>query len=254
MSSSERSRDLDATHRLGMFAKYWQPGAVKTRLAATLGDAKSALIYKAFLKTLIGRFREFPHATLVVSPDRQIAEFHALLEEVRQDRASACQDGLAARQLNWRVVPQGEGDLGQRIERFFVNAFHEGFRSATLLGSDSPSLPLSYVRQSAALLRRFDVVLGPSDDGGYYLVGARHRVPPIFSEINWSTPDVWRQTITHLQSQRIRFAVLPSWYDVDQRDDLDRLLQEIERSASDPVSSPELQRLLDELTMILEAP
>ena len=76
-------------------------------------------------------------------------------------------------------------------------------------------------------MHRNDVVLGPTEDGGYYLVAARDRVPPIFSGISWSTESVWPQTIARLQSSKTSFAVLPTWYDVDEQQDLERLLAEV---------------------------
>ena len=95
----------------------------------------------------------------------------------------------------------------------------------------------SYLQQASCLLESHDVVLGPCEDGGYYLVGARGSVPPIFSGIDWSTEQVWQQTIACLQEHRVRFAVLPTWYDVDTIEELKRLHSELQ---SDEASNDEL--------------
>lgn len=198
------------THCFGMFAKYWQPGNVKTRLAVEIGEEAAAEVYRSFLKTAVDHLQSLPSPRLVFSPEDREADFRELIAETP-----------------WTLVPQGDGDLGQRMHRFFERAFADGFQHVTLIGSDTPSLPRSYLHQAEALLRWHDLVLGPSADGGYYLVGARDRTPPIFQEISWSTPQVWRQTIGRLQRHGVRYAVLPTWYDVDTLSDLARLQREI---------------------------
>ena len=80
-----------------------------------------------------------------------------------------------------------------------------------LIGSDSPTMPAQFIDDAFAALDSDPVVLGPSRDGGYYLVGAAGQVPPIFTEIDWSTPAVWRQTVDRLGKAGCRFAELPPW-------------------------------------------
>jgi hypothetical protein len=103
------------------------------------------------------------------------------------------------------------------------------------LGTDSPNLPLEFVVRALVELETHKVVLGPTEDGGYYLVGAQGPVvPPIFTGIAWSTCHVWHETIRALQAAGASFAVLPSWYDVDNADDYQRLLDELAGS-KDPM-------------------
>lgn len=206
---------MSNTHRFGMFAKYWQPGQVKTRLAKSIGEDKAALVYRAFVETLLLRFASTGSPQVVFSPDDRESEFREL-------------GRLANGPDSWQFYPQGEGDLGIRMRRYFQRAFADGVRLAILIGSDSPTVPTGYVNQARRLLELHEVVLGPTDDGGYYLVAARDEVPPIFSGIDWSTDLVWLQTIGWLQQHRVKFAVLPAWYDVDDVQDLHRLCREIQ--------------------------
>ena len=123
---------------------------------------------------------------------------------------------------------------------YFSDAFAMGASCVLLIGSDSPTLPVSYVRQAFELLRRHPVVLGPTEDGGYYLVGAAARCPQLFDDISWSTSEVWRQTTNKLHKLNITFATLPTWYDVDDVVDLRRLARELR---ANPLAAAELQPL-----------
>jgi glycosyltransferase A (GT-A) superfamily protein (DUF2064 family) len=126
---------------------------------------------------------------------------------------------------------------------FFAAAFRSGER-VVLIGSDSPDLPAEFIAEAFSSLATHDVVLGPSADGGYYLVGAARRVPPIFEGIAWSTPDVWPQTVALLSG--CRWCQLPRWYDVDTGEDLHKLMARLaESSPADPHLAALARRLFD---------
>src|SRR5262249_55897042 len=91
--------------------------------------------------------------------------------------------------------------------------------AVVLLGSDSPTLPGTFVAEAFRLLETADVVLGPATDGGYYLLGCARRRPPVFDGIDWGSPHVLEQTIACLADPAWRVALLPPWYDVDTLDD-----------------------------------
>jgi rSAM/selenodomain-associated transferase 1 len=132
---------------------------------------------------------------------------------------------------------QAEGDLGARLSAFFDGEFEEGATRVVAIGSDSPTLDPTLVISAFLCLESRDVVLGPSTDGGYYLVGCRPPMPPIFEGIPWSTPHVLAQTIDRLKDTRLSLSVLPPWYDVDTPDDLQVLaghLRAMRRSGLDP--------------------
>ena len=217
------------TTLLGMFAKYWQPGQVKTRLAASIGQERAAAVQRLFVETLVRRFRAAAdHCCLVYSPAERREEFR-----------------LAAGP-NWKVEPQGEGDLGKRMERFFAASLPRAER-VVLIGSDSPDLPLECLQQAFEALATHDVVLGPATDGGYYLVGAARRVPPIFEGIDWSTPDVWTQTVARLTAASIAWQTLPPWCDVDDQRGLQSLAFRIGKHAR---NDRDMESLLGGLFML----
>jgi uncharacterized protein len=173
---------------LGLFAKWPEPGRVKTRLAAATSPAFAADVALAFLRDLTERFGAVAdRRVLVFAP----TDAGPLFAEVVRDR--------------FALVPQADGDLGRRLSSFIESELAAGADAVVVIGSDSPTLPLAHVEQAFAELRRADVVLGPATDGGYYLVGCRSRVPPIFEDIPWydvDTLDDCRMLRGHLAALR----------------------------------------------------
>ena len=153
----------------------------------------------------------------------------------------------------WELTPQAKGDLGQRMVSFFETQLAQGRDDrVVLIGTDSPTLPLAMIEMAFDALRTVPVVLGPTCDGGYYLVGATGQVPPIFAGIDWSTPSVWQQTIDRLHAASCRFAELPRWYDVDDLQDLFQVADELKQLVrTDPATwtrlSVEVQAALEAL-------
>ncbi|NOY41713.1 MAG: glycosyltransferase [Planctomycetes bacterium] len=210
---------------LGLFAKYWQPGQVKTRLAATIGDAAAADAYQQFVVTLLNRLQNLGNQRwLAFAPPERAGEFESVAAE------------------RWQLEPQAEGDLGQRMQTFFANRLAEGCQRIVLLGTDSPNVPVEYVQQALIELRNHDVVLGPTEDGGYWLVGVSTDVPEIFTDIPWSTPNVWQATLEALRSRGRAYTTVPTWYDIDENDDLQRLIADLQAD-----DDPELRTLLRNL-------
>jgi rSAM/selenodomain-associated transferase 1 len=195
------------TTQLGIFAKHWQPGAVKTRLAASIGDEAAAALHRCFVQTLLNRFQN-------------VADRHILCFTPANAVASFGQLNLGC----WILDPQASGDLGERMRHYFSRAISASESSRTILiGSDSPDLPLEYLEEAFDKLREFPVVLGPTTDGGYYLIGLSHSVPPIFDSISWSTATVLSQTTARLTAAGIPYHLLPQWYDVDDLSGLRRV-------------------------------
>jgi rSAM/selenodomain-associated transferase 1 len=158
-------------------------------------------------------------------------------------------------QGRFELIPQASDDLGCRMRSFFTERFQTGADRIVLVGTDSPTLPLTFVEQAFQELKQADVVLGPATDGGYYLVGcARHTrkgsdvVPPIFEEIPWSTSQVLRETVTRLKSAKLSAALLPPWYDVDTLDDWRMLRGHVaaQRYAGLDPGVPHTERLLED--------
>jgi glycosyltransferase A (GT-A) superfamily protein (DUF2064 family) len=144
--------------------------------------------------------------------------------------AAAAMAALAP--VGFRLVPQHDGDLGERLTALLDGLLAAGHPVAIAMDSDSPTLPMAYVARAAETLTTgaADVVLGPCDDGGYYLVGIRVPRPALFDGIPWSTAAVLATTLERARSLGARVAVLPAWFDVDTEGDLRRLHTEM-RSA-----------------------
>ena len=191
----------------GMFVKAPEPGRVKTRLAATIGDTNAAALYRAFLCDLIERFRR--------TGDRRVLAYSPA-------DGSTCEffEQLAAG--DFEQWPQPVADLGTRMQRFFETF---GPEPVVLIGSDSPTLPAEFPVAAMEMLQRADVVLGPATDGGLYLIGLnqRRRTWPIFDGIDWSTSRVLLQVSQRLAAEQARVELLPPWYDIDEPADLDFL-------------------------------
>jgi rSAM/selenodomain-associated transferase 1 len=126
---------------------------------------------------------------------------------------------------DFRLVSQGEGDFGTRLFGSTRDMLAAGHAGAILINSDSPTLPLSILRAAADALRRDDaVVLGPALDGGYTLIGLSKAHARIFSDIPWSTPQVYARTVERAREMRLPVVNVPQWYDIDDEDSL-RLLE-----------------------------
>jgi rSAM/selenodomain-associated transferase 1 len=216
---------------MGIFAKYWQPGGVKTRLATTIGPDWAAALQYEFLRTLLTRFQTIPQSkALVFTPLERRGEFAQLAG------------------TEWELEPQSDGDLGERMASFLQAAFERRFDRVVLIGSDSPTLPVRLVEESFERLSSVPVVLGPSADGGFYLMGASRIVPSMFTGVEWSTGRVGEQVLANLAAERIPVAQLPPWYDIDERDDLRRLAAELSDDrvgAFFPELSTAVRRALD---------
>ena len=123
------------------------------------------------------------------------------------------------------ICQRGE-TLGERLDNLLADALEGGVGCAVVIGSDSPTLPEEYIRQAFVLLATFDVVIGPAQDGGYYLIGMKKPHSSLLRQVPMSTPQVLSDTLALAQSTGATVSLLPVWYDVDTVDDLRRLLAE----------------------------
>ena len=134
-----------------------------------------------------------------------------------------------ARKFDAELVDQGAGSLGKRMARALEPYADCG---ALLIGTDTPSLPAALLEQSLIRLKRSRVVIAPSLDGGYYAIGVRGGLPPIFSAIRWGGSRVFDSTISGLERAGVRYALGPSWYDVDRFSDVMLLAAHLRMSRS----------------------
>lgn len=201
-------------------------GRVKSRLALGVGPAAACEIYQRMLEALLARLAALPPSIAVElwSADAQRLD---LLE------------GLVAGRHPVRV--QGPGDLGRRMEQALHESLAAGAPGAAVLGSDSPDLPLASIEAAFRALETHDMVLGPTDDGGYYLVGLSRPVSGIFEAVPWSSGLELEATRRNARTAALSLAEVPGWYDIDHIEDLERFAAR-HASAADPALEP----LLDE--------
>lgn len=215
-----------------VFAREPIPGAAKTRLIAKLGAANTAALAAAFIRDTLAK------AGALEAP-------LALAGDAANGAANSRYFRALARRHRAELLEQGEGTLGARMRRV-IEPF--ATRGAILIGTDTPTLPQPILRRSLALLRRASVVMGPSLDGGYYLLGVRGGMPDIFRGVRWGSASVLAETIARLDRQRLCYALGPSWYDVDRWSDLLLLCADLRRRGTDaPDPCPATRRLLGRL-------
>lgn len=183
-------------HLLMVFAKRPVAGRVKTRLAEEVGEDRALEVYRLLL--------EHTRRTCLEVPVRRQIWF---------DGRPADAGRWTAPQFESRVQP--EGDLGARMSHAFREASGEGDVRMVLIGSDCADLRADHLRGAFEALTRHDLVLGPSSDGGYYLVGARAWHPELFKGISWSTPEVLSRTLEKARGQGLSTHLLPELGDVD---------------------------------------
>ena len=184
-----------------VFARAPRLGAVKRRLAAGIGDIAALQFYLHSTRTVLRR----------VSPDRRWRTVLAMTP-----------DRTVTDRLGWvgtEQMGQGFGDLGQRMERALLQ-----FRTnpVVLIGSDIPDIDDRHIAAAFEALGRADLVFGPSDDGGYWLVGARHgaHARGLFDKVRWSGPHALADTLNNAGQRRT--ALLEELIDIDTAEDLAR--------------------------------
>ncbi|MBI3753823.1 MAG: TIGR04282 family arsenosugar biosynthesis glycosyltransferase, partial [Deltaproteobacteria bacterium] len=119
------------------------------------------------------------------------------------------------------IIPQKGKDLGGRLQNIFSQLFSIGYKKITIIGTDSPDLPVEYIKKSFAMLKgKTELVLGPAEDGGYYLIAMSKERKEIFRDIPWSTNIVFKKTMKKAKRVGLKAAILPKWYDVDNIDSL----------------------------------
>jgi rSAM/selenodomain-associated transferase 1 len=180
-----------------IFAKPPVTGQVKTRLAAALGQEHAAELARAFLEDTIAAARELTWAEAVVASTGPVA-------------------------CGVPVLLQGDGDLGARIERVMRAALQRA-PYAIAIGADAPALPSRFLEAAREALERADAVIGPADDGGFYLLGLRRCSEGLLAGLPWSSPETFAHTAARLRERGLRVEVLERWFDVDRPEDLERL-------------------------------
>ena len=193
---------------LVILTKAPQPGRSKTRLVPPLSYVEAADLARALLLDQLQNLATFGGARLFIA--------------FTPETAAGFFDGFSAQ--GFTCFAQGGQSLGQRMSHAFEHLFASGFANVILIGSDLPALPVRFFQQAYAWLEKSaDVVLGPSADGGYYLIAMNRLITAIFDAIGWSRADVLSQTLHKLDDLSLKHELLSEWYDIDTGKDLERL-------------------------------
>jgi hypothetical protein len=185
-----------------LFLKYPERGAVKTRLASSLGDGLTCELYRCFLRDISVMTRQIKAEAIIVYSGPEGLSFSDF-------------PGV-------QCLRQRGNNIGRRMYNAFADVFAQGYERCVLIGSDSPDLPALLVNDAFDKLDLADVVLGPSEDGGYYLIGCKqpNLRASIFRNINWSTAGVFTETIKRLAKAELKYFLLQHWTDIDEFEDL----------------------------------
>ncbi|MEC8957976.1 MAG: TIGR04282 family arsenosugar biosynthesis glycosyltransferase [Nitrospinota bacterium] len=185
-----------------LFARDPILGQVKTRLNSFLDDETILKLYKCFLEDSLAKIQQVGNADCFVG--------------ISHENNSGFFNKLES--FGMTLFSQQGKDLGDKMRRAFIDRFMQGYNNVVIIGSDSPTLPVSYIDK--ALDSERDLVLGPSIDGGYYLIAMRGKVFEVFSGVDWGTDKVLYETLQRVKEGSFSFDLLPVWYDVDLPEDL----------------------------------
>jgi rSAM/selenodomain-associated transferase 1 len=202
---------------VAVFARLPRRGEVKTRLAASIGEDSALALHTACLAST---------ASLITSLPEEVHK--RLYLTGTQDEAQETARALGLPTTVTVHTQRGE-TLGERLNHALLEILSDKVERIVFIGSDSPTLSPEILLHALDLLEKHDAVIGPAQDGGYYLIGTRGFWPEMFREISWGTEHALRQTLDNLQRAGRRVAKLPEGYDVDRLEDLERLTQDIRR-------------------------
>ena len=193
--------------KICLFARYPEKGKVKTRLAVKCGDGQALYLYKKMIATVLESLSEFKEEFVVYY--------------------TGCEQNTAKGWLpDYQLQKQAEGDLGEKLTAAMDDGFHSEQEKLIFIGADCIDLSPEIIHTTKAYLDEVDVVLGPSSDGGYYLIAMRHNSPELFQEIDWGTEVVFEQTLTKIYESNLSYKLLPELVDIDHWEDLPKDWQE----------------------------
>lgn len=181
-----------------VFVKKATLGSLKTRLAKTIGDFGALEVYKELLKIT-------KNAVAELSCDVRIYFSETIDDDGWPNYANSIQSGT---------------NLGERMYNAFKDGFEDGYRNIVLIGSDLPDISTLHIEEGLATLEKNQVVIGPAEDGGYYLIGLSQLLPGIFINKPWSQPHLLKTTLLELEHLNISFSTLEPLNDIDTYEDL----------------------------------
>jgi uncharacterized protein len=226
---------------LALMTKAPRAGEVKTRLVPPLTNEEAAQLNKCFLQDTASAISACCSSLASPNPGRPLVRGVAVYTPVGAEPDYA--DILPA---DFNLLPQRGKDFGERLYLAAEDLFRCGFGSVCLIDSDSPTVPAENFAKAADLLSLpgNDIVLGPCDDGGYYLIGLKQTHRELFDGIDWSTERVFEQTLRRAAEIGVEVKILPTGYDVDDRGGLRRLCDELLAEGALDGLAPQSQKFL----------
>jgi len=215
---------MSGLRALLVFAKTPKPGKVKTRLLAAVSAEVAAALHEACIADTLRLVRKMRGCDAIVFAAGGTRYFRELVK--KQKRGARV-----------RVLPQRGEELGVRMGNAFRKCFAMGYREVVVIGTDTPWMGAERVRKAFSELKANDVVIGPAEDGGYYLLGMRKFVPEVFRAIPWSTERVLELTLKVIVKGKLRGKLLRRDFDLDRPEDLRAAATKLKRS---PVLAPAL--------------
>lgn len=198
---NENNSIVEDKNLLLIFVKNPEKGTVKIRLAKTVGHEKVLHTYLKLLDYTI-----------------KVAEKVEAKKQIWYSSFVDNSDGLGGPEYEKKV--QHGDNLGIRMLAAFKQGFNDGFKKILIIGSDCPGISAEIIENEYDCLNQQDVVIGPSEDGGYYLIGSKKFIPEIFKKIPWSTENVYPETIRVLQNKSLSYSLLTFLNDIDTEEDL----------------------------------
>jgi hypothetical protein len=193
-----------------IMAKVPAAGEVKTRMQPFLTPTQSAELAFCLLQDTISKAESLKNQLIIAYSPMERRDFF---------------NGFS--QHNLTLVPQYGQDLGERMFHTFEFAFEQNLDSAVMIGTDSPTFPPELITQAFEHLENSaDIVLAPTEDGGFYLIGLKTLKKEIFENVQWSSPETFSQTKENIARQNLSLREIQAWYDVDTIEDLRRLKQD----------------------------
>ncbi|MFN3479899.1 MAG: TIGR04282 family arsenosugar biosynthesis glycosyltransferase [Thermodesulfovibrionales bacterium] len=181
---------------LGIIFRTPEYGKVKKRLASETGHGRALSVYKEMLFTTMEKVLLLNNLDIYGFYDGRFPEDIVRFKKII-------------------LIPQRGRDLGEKLYDAICYLYKKSYRKIVLIGADSPDLPSEYISEAFSWLDSFDLVIGPSKDGGYYLIGMKRPLDIIFRDIPWGGPEVLKRTISNIETQGLSHFLLPQWYDID---------------------------------------
>ena len=229
--SKKSASPLSASTALIIFAKAPVAGDVKTRLCPPLTPDEAASLHGSLVLDIIerGALLKGCEQILAGAPNAEHPFFRAIKTRFKIP-----------------IWNQRGDDLGSRMAQAFQTALGNPYQSGIIIGTDIPGITVSILSSAFKSLEEHDIVLGPTEDGGYYLIGLKNAVPELFENITWSTDTVFSVTQQKAQSLGLSLKILPKLRDLDAEEDLLVFIQESKNSKNQTFSS-RTKKVLQEL-------